>query len=56
MLINNDKFFQVLESVKAQIQGAQYRAILGVNREQILLFWNIGKVIIENGEWGEQIY
>lgn len=54
MLINNDNYFQVLESVKTQIQDAQYRAILGVNREQIILYWNIGKVIIENGEWGSK--
>ena len=52
MLINNDNYFQVLESVKARIQEAQYRAVLGVNREQILLFWNIGKVIIENSKYG----
>lgn len=52
MLINNDNYFKVLESVKAQIQDAQYRAVLGLNREQILLFWNIGKVIIENSKYG----
>ena len=52
MLINNANYFEVLESVKAQIQDAQYRAVLGVNREQIVLFWNIGKVIIENSKYG----
>jgi len=52
MLINNDNYFKVLEGVKAQIQDAQYRAVLGLNREQILLFWNIGKVIIENSKYG----
>lgn len=52
MLINNDNYFKVLESVKSQIQNAQYRAVLGLNREQIRLFWNIGKVIIENSNYG----
>lgn len=52
MLINNDNYFQVLESVKARIQEAQYKAVLGANREQILLFWNIGNVIIENNKYG----
>lgn len=52
MLINNDNYFIVLESVKAKIKDAQYRAVLGLNREQILLFWNIGKVIIENSKYG----
>jgi predicted nuclease of restriction endonuclease-like (RecB) superfamily len=52
MLINNENYFKVLESIKARIRDAQYRAILGVNREQIVLFWNIGKVIIENSKYG----
>jgi predicted nuclease of restriction endonuclease-like (RecB) superfamily len=52
VLINNDNYFQVLENIKAQIQNAQYRAVLGVNREQIILFWNIGKAIIENSKYG----
>ena len=52
MLINNDEYFKVLESVKAQIQTAQYKAVLGANRELILLYWNIGKVIIENKRHG----
>ncbi len=52
MLINNDEYFKVLESVKSQIQNSQYKAILGLNREQIFLFWNIGKVIIENNKYG----
>lgn len=52
MLINNNDYFEVLESVKAAIQKAQYKAVLGVNREQIHLFWNIGKVILENSSYG----
>jgi predicted nuclease of restriction endonuclease-like (RecB) superfamily len=52
MLINNDSYFQALENIKAQIKNAQYKAVLGANREQILLFWNIGKIIIENTQYG----
>ena len=52
MLINNDEYFKILESVKAQIHNAQYKAVLGANRELILLYWNIGKVIIENQKHG----
>ena len=52
VLINNNEYFQVLERVKEQILSAQYRAVLGVNREQILLYWNIGRVIIENTRYG----
>jgi predicted nuclease of restriction endonuclease-like (RecB) superfamily len=52
VLINNNEYFQVLERIKEQILNAQYRAVLGANREQILLYWNIGRVIIENTRYG----
>ena len=54
MLINNSVYFEILEDIKAQIQNAQYRAVLGINREQIILYWNIGKIIIANSEWGNR--
>jgi len=54
MLINNDNYFEILENVKVQIQNAQYKAVLGANRELILLYWNIGNVIIENSVWGNK--
>jgi predicted nuclease of restriction endonuclease-like (RecB) superfamily len=53
VLINND-YFQILERIKEQIHNAQYRAVLGANREQILLYWNIGKIIIENKSYGSR--
>jgi predicted nuclease of restriction endonuclease-like (RecB) superfamily len=52
MLINNNEYFEVLEKIKTAIRKAQYRAGLGVNREQIILYWNIGKYIIENNRYG----
>ena len=52
MLINNNEYFDVLENIKSQIHAAQYKAILGINREQTILYWNIGKVIIKNGKYG----
>jgi len=52
VLINDNEYFKVLESVKAAIQNARYRAVLGANREQILLYWNIGRVIIGNTRYG----
>jgi len=38
MLIINDSYFKVLDDVKARIYNAQYKAVLGVNREQVLLY------------------
>ena len=54
MLINSSDYFQILENVKLQIQKAQYKTVLGANRELILLYWNIGNVIIENSVWGNK--
>jgi len=52
VLINNDSYLQLLEDVKSRICNAQYRALLGVNREQILLYWHIGRVISANVQYG----
>ncbi|GHV86346.1 hypothetical protein AGMMS50230_19540 [Spirochaetia bacterium] len=54
MLINDDNYFQIVENIKAQIKEAQHKAVLGLNREQIILYWNIGKIIIENSSYGNK--
>ena len=53
MLINNSDYFKILDDIKTRIKTAQYKAVLGANREQILLYWNIGKIIIENAQYGK---
>lgn len=52
MLINDKEYFSVLEQIKARIKTAQYKAVLGVNRELINLNWNIGRIIIANTKYG----
>jgi len=52
MLINSGEYFDILKDVKNRIKAAQYKAVLGANREQIMLYWSIGKVIIENTKYG----
>ena len=54
MLINESEYFEILDEIKARIKEAQYRAVLGANYEQIVLNWNIGKVIIEKSKWGNR--
>ncbi len=54
MLINKNEYFQTIQQIKEQIQSSQYRAIKSVNKELILLYWNIGNVILENSEWGNK--
>jgi predicted nuclease of restriction endonuclease-like (RecB) superfamily len=47
-----------LAELKAEIQSAQIRAAVSVNRELMLLYWNIGRQILErqNAEgWGTKV-
>lgn len=37
----------LLEDLQTRIRGARTRAALAVNRELILLYWQIGKAILE---------
>jgi len=52
MLINNNEYFSVLEEIKARIKTAQYKAVLGANRELINLHWHIGRIVIANTKYG----
>jgi len=58
-LISNSKsYLDLLGRLKEQIRTAQVKAALAVNRELILLYWNIGKQILErqNTEgWGKNV-
>jgi hypothetical protein len=48
----------LLEDLKARIANAQVRAALAVNRELVLLYWQIGQTILlqqrQHG-WGAQV-
>lgn len=47
-------YVTIVENIKQQIRSAQHRAILNANKEMLILYWNIGKVINENSEWGNK--
>lgn len=52
MLINTKEYLGVLQEIKDKIKQAQYRAVLGANKELMSLYWHIGKVIIDNTKYG----
>ena len=54
MLINNSEYFELIQSIKSEIQNAQYRATINVNKELIMLYYNIGKIINEHKTWGNK--
>ena len=47
-------YVTIVEDIKEQIRSAQHRAILNANKEMLILYWNIGKVINENSTWGSK--
>ena len=54
MLINDNQYLSVIESIKTEISKAQYNAALQVNKELTLLYYHIGRVINEHKSWGNK--
>ncbi|MCE3230720.1 MAG: hypothetical protein K0R52_648 [Alphaproteobacteria bacterium] len=57
-LINNQEYLNVLNTLKAEIKNAQLRAHLSVNRELVILYWRIGREILDRQKklgWGGKI-
>ena len=58
-LIPNSKSYQdLLARLKSQIQTAQIRASVAVNRELVLLYWGIGREILQRQAsegWGRKV-
>ena len=54
MLINDSEYFKALNDIKIAIKNAQYCAVLGMNREQMNLYWNIGNAIVDNVRYGNR--
>ncbi len=54
----NKEYGDFLQSLKTRIQQAQIRAALAVNRELVLLYWQIGREILERQNaqgWGAKV-
>lgn len=45
MLMNSGEYLDLVQSIKQEIQSAQYRAALNVNRELICLYYDIGSAM-----------
>ena len=54
MLINDNQYLSVIESIKSEISKAQYNAVLQVNKEMTLLYYHIGKIINAHKAWGNK--
>ena len=54
MLMNSGEYLKTLEQVKQEIKASQYRAMIHVNTELIVLYYNIGTVINQHKSWGNK--
>lgn len=54
MLSNQNEYIQLLSSIKNEIKTAQYKAVASANKELIILYWNIGNIILDNHIWGNK--
>ena len=57
-LSSNKEYNSTLTELKRQIRESQVKAIAAANKELILLYWKIGKTIVEKQEksgWGTKI-
>lgn len=51
-------YAELLAEVKERVRSAQYRALRAVNKEHILLYWDIGRLIVkrQRGDtWGKAV-
>ncbi|MCP2727902.1 DUF1016 N-terminal domain-containing protein [Symplocastrum sp. BBK-W-15] len=49
---------EVLEAIASRVRSAQIKAVITVNREMILLYWNIGREILKRQSqegWGAKV-
>ena len=51
-------YAQTLDHLKQHIEQAQVRAIVSANKELIMLYWSIGKILVEKqltNQWGTNV-
>lgn len=52
------EYQQFVTEIKARIRQAQYEALKAVNKEQLQLYWDLGKMIVEKQQqtrWGKSV-
>ena len=57
-LANNEFYKQLFADVKQKTQHAKVKAVVAVNQELLLLYWEIGKLIVERQTkegWGANV-
>lgn len=58
MELDRNEYLELINDIKNKIVNAQLKAITKINQEMLLLYWQIGKMILHNQEkegWGSKI-
>jgi predicted nuclease of restriction endonuclease-like (RecB) superfamily len=53
-----DTYPQILEGIKTEIRQARLKAVLSANAHMLVLYWQIGKIILEQQQqsnWGDKV-
>jgi len=54
MLMNNKEYLTIFNEIKIKIRSARRNALLAVNNEMVILYWNIGNIINTKSKWGNK--
>ena len=54
MLMNDNQYLSIIENIKTKIGNAQFKAAVSINRELVMLYYNIGLIINDNKSWGNK--
>lgn len=52
--VDKNQYKEIFENIKNEILKSQYKAMQVVNRELVFMYWNIGKIILENAKCGNK--
>jgi len=54
LLAKNKEYLQLLHEIKVRVRSAQITAVTSVNKELVLLYWEIGRNILERQWYAQQ--
>lgn len=52
--MNDKQYLSIIENIKQEINNSQFKAAVSVNRELVMLYYNIGLIINEHKTWGNK--
>lgn len=49
---HDSRYYELFAKIKSEIYSTQLRVMTAANRELLVLYWNIGQVILNQERWG----